>query len=251
MVAPSNVLWTSGWDSTYRVAELVLVQEKEVQPWYVVDSARRSTRVELNEIKRIRAALIKKDPAVEKRLRELRLIYKEDIPLEGTLSEGYKRLADRSHLGSQYDWLARLAKSENVRFELSIHCDDKAHGFLDGFTTADHDGVHFPVDKLPSDLAIFHGFSFPLFDLSKLDMQAGAQENGFDDIMEMTWFCFFPLLDGRPCGFCNPCRYTREEGLSRRVPEPTAWRRAQYLTLYSLARFRSLLQPRVRSVFRE
>lgn len=45
-----------------------------------------------------------------------------------------------------------------------------------------------------------------------------AEENGFGSIMEMTWFCFAPTWRKTPCGYCNPCKYTREEGLGRRVP---------------------------------
>lgn len=35
------------------------------------------------------------------------------------------------------------------------------------------------------------------------------------DIIDDTWFCFNPI-NGKPCGYCNPCKYTIEEGMSYR-----------------------------------
>lgn len=248
-MSPSvNVLWTSGWDSTYRVADLVLKQGRTVQPWYVMDSARRSTKTELRALENIRAALVQIDPGVEALLGRLKTVRIEDIPADGGITASYKALAAQNHLGSQYDWLARFAKSESVYLELSIHRDDKAHAFLEGHTHAASDGVHHLVEDAPSDVSIFKWFSFPLFEMSKLEMQQTARERGFGQIMEMTWFCFVPLLDGRPCGFCNPCKYTREEGLGRRVPEPTKMRKAQYLIFFNLIRARQTFRTRLSSL---
>lgn len=48
-------------------------------------------------------------------------------------------------------------------------------------------------------------------------MENSAKETNFESIMEMIWFCFNPTWRKTPCGYCNPCKYTREEGLERRV----------------------------------
>jgi 7-cyano-7-deazaguanine synthase in queuosine biosynthesis len=65
---------------------------------------------------------------------------------------------------------------------------------------------------------LFRSFRFPILDLTKLDMERIAAENGFLPLMNETVFCHTPLKDGTPCGQCNPCRYTIAEGLKRRVP---------------------------------
>jgi hypothetical protein len=44
-----------------------------------------------------------------------------------------------------------------------------------------------------------------------------ARQHGFADVMALTWFCHSPRND-KPCGVCNPCEYTIEEGLGWRVP---------------------------------
>ena len=43
-----NLLWTGGWDSTFRLLSLVLIKRKPVQPFYVIDVGRVST---IREIK--------------------------------------------------------------------------------------------------------------------------------------------------------------------------------------------------------
>lgn len=70
-------------------------------------------------------------------------------------------------------------------------------------------------------MEIFGYFRFPVLELSKKDMESISKNEEFDDIMNETWFCHTPTLSGKPCGYFNPCRYTREEGLGRRVPKTT------------------------------
>ena len=62
-------------------------------------------------------------------------------------------------------------------------------------------------------------FGFPLFRADKRGIERESRAAGWDDIMEMTWFCHRPVR-GKPCGLCAPCVYTIEEGLARRVPWP-------------------------------
>jgi hypothetical protein len=222
---PVNVLWTSGWDSTYRVADLILVQGRTVRPWYVMDSGRMSTKREWDTMYKMWQAFSAKDPSAGVRLLPSMGILRKRIPENTVITDSYQELAGRSHLGSQYDWLARLAHDRDVTLELSIHKDDKAHGFLEGLTERGEDGVHRIRDDV--NMPVFERFRFPLFDMTKLEMQEQARQKGFADIMEMTWFCFTPLIGGKPCGVCNPCKYTREEGLGRRVPDATWARRTQ------------------------
>jgi hypothetical protein len=227
--SPVNVLWTSGWDSTYRVADLLLVQGREVQPWYVMDSARMSTKRELDTMQDMREAFATKSPDAGRRLLPTKVFAVESIPTDAAITASFRELAGRSHLGGQYDWLARLAKAEDVQLELSIHKDDRAHGFLDGLTVADEHGIYRVAPD--ADLPVFERFLFPLFEMTKLEMQEAGERHGFADIQSMTWFCFNPLLDGKPCGFCNPCQYTREEGMGWRVPAPTLSRQLHFRAL--------------------
>ena len=218
-----NVLWTSGWESTYRVVDLILNKKEEVQPYYILDNKRVSSKVEINTMKKIKRMLIEQDPEAENLLKDTIVFNIRDIPKDEELTSNYYNLANRSHLGGQYDWLARFAKSEGLDdLELCIHRDDKAGEFIldDIITTEDKGGFKLRDELSYPELNLFSYFRFPLFEVSKLEIEQKAKEYGFSHIMEETWFCHSPV-NNKPCGLCNPCKYTIEEGLGRRVPNPT------------------------------
>jgi hypothetical protein len=155
----------------------------------------------------------------------LQTIYKnaEDIRPNDVITQQYKRLAAAKHLGNQYDYLARFADEAGIyNLELSIHKDDHAQKFLQDYITIENKdkGTNYRLQDKPSyeDLNLFKYFRFPILDLTKLDMEKMAASHNFLDLMNKTVFCHNPLKNGKPCGSCNPCRYTIKEGLGWRVP---------------------------------
>ena len=220
-----NILWTGGWDSTFRILDLVLTKKESVQPFYILDSDRNSTPLELETMDKIKKLIIEKDPESKDRILDHIMISINKIPINEKITNDYSYLQTLSHLGSQYDWLARYADSMQMNnIELCIHLDDKAEFFIKNdveLIKNDADSYYKLKDKpSKSELRIFSYFHFPLLKMTKLEMGETAKKNGFHHIMEETWFCFNPKKDGTPCGMCNPCKYTREEGLGRRVPDP-------------------------------
>jgi hypothetical protein len=65
---------------------------------------------------------------------------------------------------------------------------------------------------------LFRYFSWPLIMLTKGDTAAIAKEQGWERIMEMSWFCHRPTRGRKPCGVCNPCLSAIREGFGWRVP---------------------------------
>ncbi|KKB45031.1 7-cyano-7-deazaguanine synthase [Bacillus thermotolerans] len=219
-----NVLWTGGWDSTFRVLDLILNKNKTVRPYYILDRDRKSTSMELKTMERIKAMIKEKNPEAEQRILETVIIEKDNIPINNEITKNYSYLASLSRLGSQYDWLARYADSQGINnIELCIHKDDKAEGFIKNdvvIVTSEEDSYfRLKTELSKPQLCIFSYFHFPLLEMTKLEMGKISKESDFDHIMEGTWFCFNPTKIGTPCGYCNPCKYTREEGLGRRVPK--------------------------------
>ncbi|REC94167.1 hypothetical protein [Kushneria indalinina] len=213
-----EVLWTGGWDSTYRVLWAAMVEQTTVVPHYIVDLGRGSSLRELQAISEVRATLAGIDPEAAARIEPLRITPVTEIPEDPELSAAYHRLTQQAHLGSQYDWLARYAKSEGIKhLELSVHVDDKAYYFLKGKVVATEEGSWTFDDRIETDEAIFRFFDFPLLEVSKTQMKIEAERHGFIDALEKSWFCYSPI-DSAPCGLCNPCRYTIEEGMSYRLP---------------------------------
>lgn len=49
-----RILWTGGWDSTFRVLDLVLNKKKNIQPYYILDERRASTEIEIATMEKIK-----------------------------------------------------------------------------------------------------------------------------------------------------------------------------------------------------
>ena len=219
---PIDLLWTGGWDSTFRLLDLAVVREAEVQPWYIIDEERPSSGREVGAMLEIRAALAERNPEAAGRIRPTRYSERAAIATDATNEGRRERLARQSHLGSQYAWLADFAASEELNaLELSVHRDDSAHVFLEPYVEAAEtpQGTTYRLSaNLPDpDLVLFEAFRFPLLPWTKPAMADHAAAHGFTDLMDLTWFCHAPKA-GAPCGLCGPCGYTIDEGLRHRVP---------------------------------
>ncbi|HYD83353.1 MAG TPA: hypothetical protein VEA63_04860, partial [Opitutus sp.] len=66
-MATVDLLWTGGWDSTYRLLDLVLRKSRTVAPHYVVDPDRSGTIQELRAMRAIRQEAAKSDRAAADR----------------------------------------------------------------------------------------------------------------------------------------------------------------------------------------
>lgn len=218
-----NVLWTGGWDSTYRILDLTIVKGRSIQPYYVLDDGRASQSIEIKTMNRIKEMVDISFPAAKGLIRDTIYFKRSEIPANKAITDKWQRLRDSSFMGSQYEWLGRYAEENGINnFELCIHQDDKASFFLDNHVEKHKDNnddcYHLKDSEVGTDLDLFKYYNFPILELTKTDMQEDARRHGFDAIMEETWFCFNPTWRSTPCGNCNPCKYTKEEGLGRRVP---------------------------------
>jgi len=220
-----NVLWTGGWDSTYRILDLVLNKKQTIQPYYVKDTGRKSTSLEIETMEKIKNLIYIIDEDASTRILDTIFIEIEKIPIDLKMKEYWKQLLKESHLGSQYYWLSSYVIYEGIsNIELCIHKDDKAEWFIRNnvsFIEEENGGGYYKLSEISetNPLNLFSSFTFPLLSMTKTEMGERANANGFAHIMEVTWFCFNPTSKGTPCGICNPCLYTREEGLGRRVPK--------------------------------
>lgn len=220
-----NVLWTSGYDSTFRVLYLACVEKISIQPHYIIDVDRQSSLRELQTISEIREELARLDTQAASRIKPLRITSIRDIPKNDEITDAYKRLKSKSRLGGQYDWLARYAQSNGlVGLELGMNVDDSFYGFLKGCVDPkngswiSHDKTALLKAEEKPDLKIFSYFNFPLLEHSKLEMRELAKKYGYITALEKAWFCFRPV-NGKPCGACNPCVFAVEEGMSYRFPK--------------------------------
>ncbi len=208
-----SVFWTGGWDSTYRIVELSRM-EIIIHPVYCLDPKRISTSLELKHMEDILEIIAEKTETKA----EFLSIEKIDITTlkpNKEIEKAWKRIVKTIHLGSQYIWLAKIAK-QYPGIELGL---EKPNGEFSGAITAItrlgnliyKDGVYV-CDKAKSSediLAIFGNVSLPIANLTETDMLKNIKQWGYEDIMKKIWFCHTPI-SGNTCGVCRPCQQMME-----------------------------------------
>ncbi len=216
-----KVFWTSGWDSTFTVAQYFR-QGAHVKPYYVYDDNRSSRDKEIESIGKLSQLIKQRFADSGGQLDELTIIKRQDIKQSLRSYFSYKILKSRAHLGRQYFWLARLTK-ELQGTAVSVHKDGSVDHFIGECVKEVEDstvGKYCVLKKNEADKhvrALFGNMSFPVIKLTKLDMKAIAEQHGFLDILHSTWFCHNSTTT--PCGHCNPCKSLAKFGLAYRLDE--------------------------------
>lgn len=205
---PVRLLWTGGWDSTFRLLDLLLVQGRAVQPVYLISSGRASTMQEIRTMEALRTGILARlaDPSL---LRPTEVHLWSDYPATAELREAFEAVRSKERIGIQYLHMAAVGQALGW------------HGVETGVVAADRWGARTggPGSSL------FRCFSFPLLDVSKERMGELARENGFYDLLVQRWFCQTPFA-GRPCGVCRPCRTAPRDHVDFAHPVPVYLRRA-------------------------
>lgn len=217
-----NVLWTGGWDSTFRIAQLSRMSGVSVQGIYIVGDKRPSESREIEAINSIISALMLKEDTKAK-LMPLRIIKKEDIPSNQRITEAFNRLCKKNRLGTQYEWLARFAYvSPGVELG-AIMPDGEFSGVREtinkyGGLLKDGNSYRLDFEKATEDCRlIFGNFGYPLAFTREREMVDIIADWGYQDIMKLTWFCHRPYK-GRPCGICRPCEQKMEGKMEFLLP---------------------------------
>lgn len=219
-----HLLWTGGWDSTFRLLQLLLQHRVPVVPHYLEDPTRASTQIELETMARISERLRADYPHARGLLRPLRVASVGNVAEDAEIDRALQDIREKVFIGSQYSWLPAYCKHNAIEdMELGVHVDDKVQALLRSFAMEfQHPGGFRSIRVDPAyscspEYIVFRYFSFPLFGIDKVGIGERAQAEGWSGIMDMTWFCHRPSR-GKPCGICAPCLYTIEEGLAHRVP---------------------------------
>jgi 7-cyano-7-deazaguanine synthase in queuosine biosynthesis len=208
--------WTGGWDSTFRVLYLVIVEKQTVLPFYIIDEKRASTKQEIEVIKQIRQKLNKAFPDAAERLLDTHISKRSDIKKYHSIRKQYKQIAKRAHLGIQYEWLARFAFQHQLNDVELCLTNENAGGDFDRLMRPETTGVghNCKIKEEPDfvPLKLFRFFCFPLYHMKKMDMLNLAQQNNFLKLMKLTWYCHNPDINNKPCGECRPCLFAKKSG---------------------------------------
>lgn len=218
-----KILWTGGWDSTYRIVELSR-QDKVVEPIYIYGDQRTSEKKEINAMKEI-LFQIKKRRETRANFKPIRFVSKDSIPSNSEITNAFNRISKETNLGSQHEWLARLAfinpgleiGTEFAPLEVSnILTAINKYGNL----IFDESQNTYILDKDSSSndgLFVLGNFSFPIIKMTGKQMRENIESWGYQDIMKKVWVCHTPIL-GKPCGVCHPCKLKIETGMKFLMP---------------------------------
>jgi 7-cyano-7-deazaguanine synthase len=234
-----NLLWTGGWDSTFRILQLS-AKEVVIQPHYLADDSRKSQRFELNAIQSITED-IRNLASTKCVIRDLKIVNVSDIEEDSEVTQAYKNIAVYHRLGIQYEWLARYSKTIN-NLEIGDENGRASDSILLGAIRAngdikkvvdDNKGEYYIVDKSVSSEEInrvFGNYHYPILHYNKLEMKKEAEEKGFIDLMNKTWFCHTPI-GAEPCGCCAACVGTIKKGLEYRLSKAALrrYKRKKYI----------------------
>ena len=243
-----SIFWTGGYDSTFRVVQLSRC-EITIQPIYLSDN-RKSEKNELMAIEEI-TSMLKKHPQTKANFLPLKIVDINQRVNDQEYQEAYSRIRENDFIGSQYVWLGAFAQN-NKGVEMSIHKDDKAMNVILKYgklklVQDEIIGDYYIVDKdcCPNDIVKLWGnLHFPLAYITKIEMKNYYKKEGYQQIADKTWFCYSPI-NNKPCGQCNPCKYTIEEGLKERFTTRALMRYyyRKYISNLGIIRFtRTLLK---------
>lgn len=213
------VLWSGGWDSTFRVIQLYK-RGITLQPIYIVDSGRTSYEKEIETIQSLSSQIESKFENSKGEILPVKFIQKENIPTNIYYRIIHKIIKwRRGRIGKQYYWLACLAK-EYEGLEQGFHRADRdcLIYFHEVTEIIDETGKNWVVNPKKMDFfksQLFKKIKFPLMYISKQGMKEFAEKNGFIDIMNNTWFCH--NSGSKACGKCNPCKQYVIDGLGYRL----------------------------------
>jgi hypothetical protein len=221
-----NLLWSGGWDSTYRLLYLLVVKHSVVQPYYVIDHRRSSVPNELSAMEKIRHLFIETYPEKKRLLLPTIVTEKKHIRQNKDITHKFYGVANASRisLGPQVEWLALFADEKGL-FDLEV-CHEKkpSPSAFDKLILPEIQGkgheCRLKNHLSNKDLSIFKYFRFPTLHLTKRDMEQLAEKYHFSHMMKMTWFCHKPVKNTIPCGRCSPCKMAKLCGIADEFAKP-------------------------------
>jgi 7-cyano-7-deazaguanine synthase in queuosine biosynthesis len=229
-----NFLWTGGWDSTFQLLSLLALQKRVVTVYYLIDENRKSTMAEMHAMRQIRDRILERWPDLYDAFGSVRYFSVSRVAADDEITKAYQTIKRETHVGSQYEWLARFCREHKIKdMQLSVEAvNERKNGFfyIQDFVSGQVDGTELVWRISPDfygspEYALFQNFSFPLIRVTKSETYELVKQHGWNDIMEMTWFCHSPVrfsvFQGNrifPCGHCNPCKIALREGFGWRIP---------------------------------
>ena len=217
------LFWTGGYDSTFRLCQLLLVEDKPVRPIYLMcgnvdDSddwltmvSRKNVSTEITTMKDIRTELLRNNTHLANKFLPTFYVVsiKKNLETTAKFKRLHKYLKYFSRDINQYERMARFSKE--FKFPIEVGLENCGTG-LDEATKGKRVGQGSScqlMNNLPlkyQDLEIFRDFRFPICHLTKEEMKTISLNNNFYYLLVMTFSCWYPDKDGNAFGKCQMCK---------------------------------------------
>ena len=215
------IFWTGGYDSTFRLCQLLIRYKNQVQPIYITDkyidnyknnrTRRKNHSQELNSQRKIRNLLYSKFPYTKKLLKQTLILdnIKYDRDTEGSMIKlKHNKYVRRERC--QYGAMAQITKDLNKNIEVCAEIGGHIHKHLNNKMICSKRNCSYNNYRLQNtrgepELKLFEKFIFPIIGYNKKDMYEEAIVYKYNHILEHTWSCWYPK-NNKPCGRCIMCR---------------------------------------------
>ena len=224
-----QLFWTGGYDSTFRLCEMLINERKIVQPIYVditLDNdcqteetcnklwVRRNRKQEKIAMKNIKNKLNQKFKYTKKTLLPTLIVNKniDDTKFNYNFEKKFNKenLWPKKRKVHQYLFLSKYTYYHKQHIDigvLGIHKKSKFYQFLKTNLTPLNDkygNINYEIEDKTKCLSYLR---FPLFKRNKTMLLGKSIKYNFDDVLKLSWSCWFPnKSDNKACGKCPMCK---------------------------------------------
>jgi hypothetical protein len=197
----TNIFWTGGLDSTFRVVQLLMSTDRIVQPHYMIDGEESSGN-EIDTMNTIRRRISRDYPGIQSRFLPTIYVNSRMVKPDEEIRHLVEELRETQKVDKQYQIMSYYCKQFGInQMEVAL---TKLSAEKDTF-------IYF------RDSPAFKYFSYPTLIYSKPEMYHIGRENGWDSWLDLTSFCRRPKVIFRQCGTCGPCVDAVREGRGSRL----------------------------------
>ena len=212
--SPHYVFWTGGYDSTFRICELLVIHKVPVQPVYLdynLDSAnktdfwvRKNRKQEYQAMNKVKQMLFQRFPYTKNLLNNTIIIKKN------TQYQKYDQAFNSLNLWPKKRKIHQYGHLGKVSFLMKTYIDIGVLGIHNKKPFVKFISKNIEKEQYNYKLNInsqhpLHYLKFPLYKKTKKDLCDISKQYNFNDIIKVSWSCWFPK-EGLPCGKCPMCR---------------------------------------------
>ena len=226
-----NLLFTGGFDSTFRLCQLSRMEDIEVQPIYLSFTYLNGIFGRANREKEIVAqnaiiAALRKKPETKAKILDPIRIQQSELPSDPAYDKAFLAWRPSKKIPSMYCVLGKLAllypnleigrEGPTLRNRQRGWKVGKTRKFLTEngvkFTDRADGSVILSFKHAKPGLELLFGrYKYPILGIPETSMVPYIKEWGYEDVFKLTWTCDFG--SDEPCGVCHNCETKWDSGL--------------------------------------